>query len=368
MCEIIVIGSEHHNTLGVIRSLGERGLRPNVITVNASRSSFVKKSRYINHFFQVNKPEGIIDCLLEHFSNSDNKNIVIACYDEVFAVIDNNRNELKNYFILPGSDEQGKVFSIMDKQVMTDFAKELGIVVPSSKVVTGVGDFSNISFPCITKPLFSNPNSKSQICICNSGKELAEYFSLYPDMTIQVQDFVDKAFEFQLIGCSTSKEVIVPGYSTILRPCKGSNTSFLRYSPISDDLKSAVDLCNAFITSIGYKGLFSMEFLRGKDGKDYFLETNFRNDGNSISVLEGGVNLPYIWYLDCLGVDYSSELHQVNDVYIMPEFSETKLLFTKQISLIEYITDIRLTNRFMDYDKNDSSPFWKELLMKLHLA
>ena len=67
-----------------------------------------------------------------------------------------------------------------------------------------------------------------------------------------------------------------------------------------------------------------MEFLRGKDGKDYFMEINFRNDGNSICVTASGMNLPYIWYLYNSGLSYEKELcyETMHGVIVMPEFDD----------------------------------------------
>ena len=68
--------------------------------------------------------------------------------------------------------------------------------------------------------------------------------------------------------------------------------------------------CISFIREVGYTGLFSMEFLRDKYGNDYFMEINFRNDGNAISVTEAGVNLPYIWYAYNSSIDYNEEMQK----------------------------------------------------------
>jgi len=110
-----------------------------------------------------------------------------------------------------------------------------------------------------------------------------------------------------------------------------------------------------------------LEFLRDKNGKDYFMEINFRNDGNAICVTAAGMSLPYIWYLDCVGEDYSQESNkEINPVYVMPDMAELKLLATRQISLREYISDFKKTSRFMEYDKRDKKPFWK--LVQFHIC
>ena len=97
------------------------------------------------------------------------------------------------------------------------------------------------------------------------------------------------------------------------------------------------------------------------------MEINFRNDGNAICVTAAGMSLPYIWYLDCNGADYSEERNKkIDSVYVMPDMAELKLLVTGQISPWEYISDFRKTNRFMEYDKIDPKPFWK--LVKFHIC
>ena len=46
---ILIIGSDHHNTLGVLESLGEKGVKPDVIVTTRSHTdnSFVLKSKYV---------------------------------------------------------------------------------------------------------------------------------------------------------------------------------------------------------------------------------------------------------------------------------------------------------------------------------
>ena len=41
--------------------------------------------------------------------------------------------------------------------------------------------------------------------------------------------------------------------------------------------------------------------------------------------------------------------------------AELKLLATRQISLKEYISDFRKTDRFMEYDRHDKAPFFQLL-------
>ena len=368
MSKVVVIGGDHHNTLGVLRSLGERGIQSDLILVTSSRMTFVDASKYIARYWKISNEDEIVNTLLTHYKEGDDKPVVICCSDSSSGVIDENHDQLMPYFYLPGSTQQGRISKLMSKKEMADLALEIGLKTPKTTYVSeSDSDLSKIKLPCIIKPVVSRKGSKTEIAICRTLDEVTQYASSHNIFNNQIQDFIDKDFEYQLIGCSTSKEVIIPGVSKILRPCKGSNTSYLHYTPLGEGF-CEIAKCKEFVRRTGYHGLFSLEFLRDKNGQDYFMEINFRNDGNAICVTAAGMSLPYIWYLDCIGKEYTEEANkEITPVYVMPDMAELKLLVTRQISLREYISDFKKTNRFMEYDKNDPKPFWRMVRAKLHL-
>ena len=366
MNKAIVIGGDHHNTLGAIRGLGERGIMPDLVLVVPAAMTFVDASKYIAQKWKIDTDDEIVDFLISEYKDEKEKPVVICCSDSSSGVIDDNADRLRPYFYLPGAEEKGHISKLMNKQEMADLAVEVGLNIPQTSYLEGAEqDLSTIKLPCIIKPIVSRKGSKAEIAICRTLAELEDYSKTHNLCNEQIQDFIDKDFEYQLIGCSTKSEVIIPGVSRILRPCKGSNTSFLHYTPLEDDFCD-IENCKEFVRRTGYHGLFSLEFLRDKNGKDYFMEINFRNAGNGICVTAAGMSLPYIWYLDCVGEDYSQESNKdIKPVYVMPDMAELKLLATRQISLKEYISDFKKTNRFMEYDKRDKKPFWQ--LVKYHI-
>ena len=160
--------------------------------------------------------------------------------------------------------------------------------------------------------------------------------------------------------------MIIPGASIILRQPKNTNTGFLRYVPIhnfSYDRES----CVKFIRKTGYSGLFSLEFIRDKKGIDYFMEINFRNDGNSICVTASGMNLPYIWYLYNSNQDIEKELcyDLMKEVFVMPEFNDIGNAIHGRISWIKWLMDVKHTDRFMEFSKYDQKPFWMYIFNRL---
>lgn len=359
MNKVVVIGGDHHNTLGVLRGLGERGVKSDLILVAHSKVTFVNYSKYIAKSIKITSDDNLVDLMLSSYMGENEKPVVICCSDSSSGVIDDNRDKLEPFFLLPGANEQGRISSLMSKKRMAELAVEVGLNIPQTSYVKNPNcELSRIKLPCIIKPLESRKGSKKEIAICKTQDDLYRYAASHDVRNDQIQDFIDKDFEYQLIGCSTKSEVIIPGVSKILRPCKGSNTSFLHYTPLKDDF-CEIEKCKEFVRRTGYHGLFSLEFLRDKNGKDYFMEINFRNDGNAICVTAAGVSLPYIWYQDCIGQDYSEEaMNPISPVYVMPDMAELKLLVTRQISLKEYLSDFRKTNRFMEYDRYDKKPFW----------
>lgn len=107
--QIIVIGTDHHNTLGVIRSLGEEGKLPIVILPNL-KSTFIASSKYTSKVIKYDEKKEIIDILLKDYLNETNKSIIICADDSSISLIDNNYNLLKEYFLLPNAKkEQGRI-------------------------------------------------------------------------------------------------------------------------------------------------------------------------------------------------------------------------------------------------------------------
>lgn len=360
----IVIGGNHHNTLGVIRSLGRKGIMPYVIVTSGGLDSFVLKSKYIKKGWAVDGSEKAMEFVLKELASGNNKSVLIACHDVISSAFDINRDKLLPNFYVPGTKEPGKITRLMNKKAMGELASKMGLIVPKTKIVNAntVNEIDDVLFPCITKPVDSKSGSKDEIVICETKEKLKSFLTKHGKDYV-VQRFIDKQFEFQLIGCSLDEgnEIIIPGVSVICRQTKSSNTGFLHYTSLDETYRHTVNAARLFIREIGYSGLFSVEFLRGKSGIDYFMEINFRNDGNTISVAYAGVNLPYIWYLYCTGADYKSEIVSIHDEYVMPEFAELCLFQQRQISWKQWRDDMKKATSYMDYAEDDPAPTngWK---------
>lgn len=355
----IVIGGDHHNTLGVIRSLGQKGLKSNVIIVPSAKHSYVSKSKYISACQLLQDEDELIPYLLNNHSAKGEKSIIFCCSDAVASVIDLYADRLKDYYIFPCSSQgAGSLTKIMNKRLMLNIAVKHGLPVPKSW-----DNQNNIEFPCFIKPLVSKEGEKSDIGICRSKAELDNYLTQnHKSHEFQIQQFIEKDYEFQLIGLSLNagEHIIIPGVSKIIRSSETSNTGYLSYQPLDTLGFKYLKECFRFLKSIGFSGLFSMEFLRDKQGRDYFMEINLRNDGNAFCVTSAGVNLPYLWYkYNTVGLsDYELCSNVLISKKVLPEFDDFFLLRKRRITILEWFKTLITADCYLEFDRHDIKPFF----------
>jgi len=367
--EVIIIGGDHHNTLGVIRSLGKVNIRPYVAIISKKlKNSFVLKSKYVKKGWIFPSEELCIKFIFDNFSNNDCKPILIATSDSAISCIDTNFEKLIDHFFIPNGGSNGALTTLMNKKKLGDLASEVGFNVPKSWICIDDIVLNEIQFPCIIKPMKSTMGSKNDIKIFNNQLELEQFYHEKNLSNFIIQEYLDKDFEFQLIGCSLNggEEIIIPGYSKIIRSGYNTNTGFLEYrlSHHFDNKELNIDLnkCKQLIEKCKYTGLFSIEFIKTKEQINYFLEINFRNDGNAYAVTAAGINLPSIFISHFTQkVNLDNELYENKSIIVMPEFVDFMQVIHHKISIVSWIKDLLRTDCFLVYNKDDLKPFFFEL-------
>lgn len=368
MNQIIVIGGIHHNTLGVIRALGERGYYVEYVNYELKGGfDYVSKSKYIKRYKSLVGIEELAVYLLKRPFFNGNE-VIISCADIVTECLNLHLDKLAERYIIPGVSCQGEILKLMDKITMISMAAKRGINAPA--VWELPKDINKVTYPCITKCHISSHGEKSDIVIFKKKEELYSFLMTKPGQLLFAQEYIDKKDEVQFIGCSLNagENVIIPGMSRIIRSQPNTNTGFLEYGSIDPFYNDIVEKAKLYIKDCGYSGLFSFEIMRGKDDKVWFLEINFRNDGNAWCVTRAGINLPVIWIKACLAEDFSSEIKNPRKIIMMPELQDFKLVLQHKVSLWKWLVDWKRTDYFMEFDKNDKKPFFYAILNKLHLA
>lgn len=311
MDKLIVIGSDHYNTLWLVRSLGMSGFTPFVIIVSYKSRSFVVRSRYCKDFVITDSNQSMLSILVE--KKNLEKSVVFTSGDSVAEYLDHNLDLLSDKYILHHcKHKQGELSYWMNKDKMLEKAAECGLTIPFTRAYSTSQqiDISELVFPCLIKPELSAEASKDNFRICAN---VVEFEMAIEDIKnscsrIVVQEYIQSEYEYLVYGISTDAEICLPGGLRKIHTCTSNkNLGMMSYACLSSEIPSQLanfDAVRDFIRDIGYRGLFSVEFMITKD-KAYFLEINLRNDGTCYITTLAGVNLPTIWAYSALGLDSS---------------------------------------------------------------
>jgi predicted ATP-grasp superfamily ATP-dependent carboligase len=366
---IIVIGTDHPNTLGIIRSLGEEGIKPIVIILsNANNKSFVSKSKYIDKIFFVEEDQ-LLNFLLKKFSNNKIKPIIILSCDSAVSIIDNSLNGLERFFVVPNCNHlEGEITCLMNKAEMVSLACKAGLKVPESKAIYNIdGIFKapeEVYFPCIVKPLLSKDGRKEDIKICQKYEELTEALEKLQRTykALLIQDYINFEEEIGIMGLTHQKleKPLLPLVVKKIRTNNGSTTYGKTVSITEIDID--VNKIERFLSNSKYEGIFDFEFVKA-DGEYYFIEIHFRNGAYGYAFTKAGINFPLLWIYSCL--DYIKEQHVYKKISFMNEFADLKNIKAKKIGLIKWIKDFFCSNVYLYFNYRDISPFFTKIIIEL---
>ena len=368
--EVIIIGGDHHNTLGLIESIAEKKIKPYVIILDSVKHSYIKHSNAYAKFWEFTNPDDVLACLKKEFNRETEKVVVISASDNVSCLLDLHYDELCDKFVLPLCNKGGDLNHWISKDAMSSLAKKVGLTIPEKFIIHDGIIPKGILYPCITKAISSVEGAKDNIAICKNENELRMFLDGKEHCkTIVAQRFIDKDYEFQLMGVSLNngEDVVITGRTHIDRPRGIDNTFFLKFQECEPEFEDTIKKCKEFTKIVGYQGPFSIEFLKGKDGNHYFMEMNFRNDGNAICQTIAGVNVPYIWYLYGIGGDWKKELESsiIHSVFLMPEIQQVKFWLKGEVYFKELIRDFRRADKWITYFKKDKKPFFWLFINKI---
>ena len=333
---IVVVGGTHHNTLSIIRCLGESNIIPDLILCDANgKKSYVLRSKYVGRFHIVNCAEDAVEVLYREYQDAVN----IVCSDDVAALL----NSTNAYY--------------MNKQRQVELAREVGFLTPMSIDVKVSNYHSGFEmFPCLVKPLSSYLGGK-RINVCEDEYQLAAVLKQYqPDDVVQIQQFINKEYEIVVDGLAIDNDVIIPGYIKKHRDVKGG-TSFSTVYPKDDLPDVLIQSVKSLVLKIGYEGLFGVEFIFC-EGRYYFIEINLRNDATTYAIKKAGVNLPLIYVMYKQGTDYSNERKkQIKVINAIVEKRDLTFVFSGELSLKHWLKDFRQSECRYFYSSYDKGPF-----------
>ena len=282
----VVVGTDHFNTLGIIRSLGESGIEPTaVIFSKDTDKAWTLKSKYLNRKLScvtsIEKVEGVLSEIGKEFKE---KAFLIPSCDLAVKIIDDN-NCLEKYYYSPRIlTRTGKMFHCMDKTYSAEIALKAGFLVPETMCLY-TNDVVQIDaarkrfaekYPLIIKEN-SSVSEKDYIRIISTEKELIKAFKECGNGFVMLQQFVKKDEELGVQGVGFGDGTsYIPGVVHKIRTSIDSIGS-TTYAEIENDITPELrSKCESFIREFQYSGIFDIEVLR-KGKEYYFIECNFRN-------------------------------------------------------------------------------------------
>lgn len=365
--KVIIWAADDYNALGLLRQLGENGV--DVFYLISGARGYASQSRYCTSSKTVSSKEEGRDFLLNHFANEPVKPIIITSGDGISVFMDQNRDLLGKYFILPTTSVAGMHEKYTDKNNMTVLAETLGFLCPQSRFVKFDSSLDGVIYPCIIKPSHQTPGHHNEFKyrICRDEMSLKKALSLVrPESEFIVQQFIDTE-KIGLVygGRMRDGNIVLAG---VLIKDRFSDAGDGTHGYLSSEIPNSIscDKITDFLNRINYYGLFSFEYAI-KDGNAYFLEVNLRNDGTSHLFYQAGANVPLAYAYSCAGVDYSDIPTQVqSDKIFVDELFDFENVLHRKISLKQWIADKERSDVFKYYYENDTKP-WRYLHKRVAL-
>lgn len=354
----VVIGGGSYNDLGVIRSLGERGLQ-SVYLTDGEHIVPIKKSKYLLSTFIADLSTDLVSSL-KQISEQYNKELVLfPTSDDAAVGIDENYQTLAAFAVLPNT--QGRMAHFMDKAVQASLAHQTGFIIPNSTAYDLESDivpFDDIHLPCIVKPLLSIKGSKAHITVCRTKDELKSCINFYKDnseLSILIQDFIEQKDQKEICitgVCLPNHEVIFGGIIEKYRTIGNGSTTYGKvHVEVGNQIASKV---RELLNLIPYTGIFDIECFISPKNNLTFIECNLRNGAYGYAVSRAGINLPWLFYTYYAGIQATTG--ETRDVVFMEERSDILHVTQKEISLTKWIRDILHTDVFLFSNRKDIGP------------
>ena len=354
MNQVIIIGDSTHNTLSAVRSFGEAHIAQVLILVCHEDTCYVKYSKYLkaNNLYVVSELDECMS-LLEQLSHVKGQ-YLMTTFDAAAEWVDAREAKLSEWFLTPCRGKQ--IGNLFNKAAQCELAKQCGLDVPQSVVYDRETSLDGISlvFPLLTKPLVSSKGAKEDIHICKNIEELK--IALLENSHCQkylLQQFIEKEYEIDAVGVSTNQGVVMGGAIHKYRhwPRLVGAGAFGVFENM-DSFNVDVQKIEHFLHASGYHGPFSVEFLHTKEGKNYFMEVNFRNEGLAYASTCAGANL-HAYY-----VDASKKINwkKFRKTYMMNYSID--LLYVKEgdITICHWLKDFLRTRCFINICFSDLGP------------
>lgn len=307
----VVVGGDYQG-LGIVRSLGRRGIDVVVIDDERSISRFSRYTTAAVRVPDLRDEETTVKALLELGRRRRLDGwVVYPTREETVVALARHRDRLGRIFRIPTPPWEVTRWA-WDKRNTYRRARDLGIPTPRTWRVAGDADLDAIdgTAPFAVKPAIKERfiyTTGSKAWRADSREQLAarvrEAAALVGTEEVIVQELIPGGGERQVAYCAFFKDGRADASMTVQRlrqhpPEFGRASTFVQ----TVDLPELEELSLRFLRSIDYYGLVELEYKHDeRDGRYKLLDVNARTWGYHTLAQRAGVDFPYLLYADQVG-------------------------------------------------------------------
>ena len=373
----VVLGGDYQG-LGIVRSLGERGIPVCVIDDEQSISRF---SRYCTRFIKVSSLRDgneSVNKLLELGDRFKLQGwVVYPTRDEHVAAFSRRRSELAEKFLVP-TPTWDSVEWVWDKRNTYRLAAELGIPIPKTyhfERADQLVELDAVEPPFAIKPAIKEHfiyATKAKAWCAKSHLELRQMFEraarLIGPSEAMVQEVIPGGGAQQISYCAFFRGGEAVG-KMVARRRRQHPLQFGRASTYVETIDAPVveELSERFLRSINYYGLVEVEYkLDPRDSQYKLLDVNARTWGYHSLGRRAGVDFSYMLYADQLGIPIKSSKAEPgwSWVRMMTDLPAALMAIRgRDLSLLSYFQSIKNCNVEAVFSATDPMPGLAEVAL-----
>lgn len=363
----ICLVEDHYNPLGIVRSLGEAGIRP-IVLLCTPKPKLVNCSRYVGTCRCFPSIEDAYEFMVKTYGNEPLKPFVYNGSDNITLLLDNHYEEIKDKFYF--CNGAGGLDRYLQKYNLTLLAKECGCNIPAECLLLRGELPVSLKYPVITKAYTSANGGdwKSDSFICSSADELKMAYQKIKCDKVLVQEFIHKKNEYCIDGISINggEEIFMPFAASYFRFTPESYGAYMYFNTFTDE--DLISKIKQIIKKSRYTGIFCVEFLIDQNDEYYFLEVNYRNSGWSYAFTYGGFNLPFMWAKSTLDqkinlADLNLKKTQFTAIAEEEDFQMT--VKSRRMGIRKWLVEVYHADCLFLFNKKDPLPFWNTFFHRI---
>ncbi len=386
-----VVSYMSYSGLGIVRSLGRLGVPVYALDPDSKKigmdSRFCKskpcpsiesdESKHIDFLIQLSESLGQRPVL---FPTGDNTVLCYAKYEQV----------LKNHFLFT-VPQRSTIERLVTKDALFKTAMELHIPTAATFIPDSLSEVTNIasqiSYPCIIKPMRSNAwhqeaiqkvigDNTKVILAQNADELLGAYSKVAPyDSSVVISEVIpgdDSELFYFVFYVSNDHELLgrFSGRKCRVIPIHFGSASFVESVFVEELDRVSMD----FLSRLKYRGLGGIEFKRDpRDGKFKLIEFNARYGLWDVLGARCGVDTAYLAYCDAIGKSVAKKFDYRTGVKWVSIYRDTKafLAYRREgaITLWSWLRSLWGEKQWAVLAWDDVKPFltaaWRYWLSKL---